>query len=109
MSANEITPIEVKKRLDRGEQLPLIDVRKAAELTICSLPGALHIPMDEFTQRLDELEPYREKEIVIFCRSGGRSFSVCQFLLQKGFKRPLNMLGGVLAWSDEVDPSLPKY
>ncbi|HSC05285.1 MAG TPA: rhodanese-like domain-containing protein [Steroidobacteraceae bacterium] len=85
----------------------LLDVRNDWELAIAPVPEAKHIPMAEIPQRLGELDPQRET--VVICRSGGRSLRVAQFLEQQGFKSVANLTGGVLAWSREVDPSIPEY
>jgi sulfur-carrier protein adenylyltransferase/sulfurtransferase len=105
----EITPAELKHRLDRGDRLTIIDVREPYEWEIGNLErhGARLIPMGELPQRLDELD--RSEEIVVQCRSGGRSARVLKALRGEGFSRLLNLKGGILAWSDEVDPTIPKY
>jgi adenylyltransferase/sulfurtransferase len=65
--------------------------------------------MQQLPQRFQELDAYRDKDLVIYCRSGGRSANVCNFLRAQGFQSVINLSGGILAWSDEVDPSLQKY
>ena len=106
---SEITPAEFKKRWDAGERPILLDVREADEWEICNLKeyGARLIPMSEFANRLGEVP--QGQEIVVQCRSGGRSARIQQFLLAQGYTQVLNLTGGVLRWSDEVDPSMPKY
>ena len=91
----------------RAAGAPLLDVRNDWELAVARLPEAMHIPMAEIPQRLCELDPQRET--VVVCRSGGRSLRVAQFLEQQGFRSVGNVTGGVLAWSREVDPSIPEY
>ncbi len=105
----EITATELKARLDRGERLTIIDVREPHEWEIANLAryGARLIPMREIADRLDELDP--EAETVLHCRAGGRSAAVLRELQAAGFTRLLNLKGGILAWSDEVDPTLAKY
>jgi molybdopterin/thiamine biosynthesis adenylyltransferase/rhodanese-related sulfurtransferase len=105
----EITPAELKERLDRGDRLTIIDVREPFEWDIGNLEphGARLIPMKEIQQRYEEIDP--ADEIVLQCRSGARSANVLGFLRQQGYERLLNLKGGILAWSDEVDPSIPKY
>ncbi|HEY0035373.1 MAG TPA: rhodanese-like domain-containing protein, partial [Longimicrobium sp.] len=105
----EITPSELKERLDRGDKLTIIDVREPHEWEIGNLEpqGARLIPMGEIPERLDEISP--EDEVVLQCRSGGRSAQVLHYLRAQGYERLLNLKGGILAWSDEVDPSIPKY
>ena len=104
----EITPADLKKRLDSGEKLPLVDVREPHELAICQLPGNVHIPMGELQARIDELASYKPSDIIIYCRSGGRSAQCVQFMRRLGFKA-INLAGGILAWSDDVDPTVVKY
>ena len=102
----EITPRELKARLDRGDDLFILDVREPHEFQICHLNGHL-IPLGELPKRASELDSSRE--IVAHCRSGKRSADAVKFLQQAGFRKIWNLKGGILAWSDEVDPSVPKY
>jgi len=102
----EITPRELKSRLDRGDDLFILDVREPHEFQICNLNGHL-IPLGELPRRVHELDSSRE--IVAHCRSGKRSAEAVDFLRKTGFRKILNLKGGILAWSDEVDPSVPKY
>jgi molybdopterin/thiamine biosynthesis adenylyltransferase/rhodanese-related sulfurtransferase len=102
----EITPVELKTRLDRGDDLFILDVREPHEYQICNLHGHL-IPLRDLPQRVNELDSARE--IVAHCRSGKRSAEAVAFLQQAGFRKIWNLKGGILAWSDEVDPSVPKY
>ncbi|MBZ5503708.1 MAG: ThiF family adenylyltransferase, partial [Acidobacteriia bacterium] len=102
----EITPRELKARLDRGDDLFLLDVREPQEYRICHLNGRL-IPLGEIPQRVGELD--RSREMVVYCRSGKRSADAVEFLQRAGFQKIWNLKGGILAWSDEVDPSVPKY
>jgi len=102
----EITPRELKARLDRGEDLFILDVREPHEYQICNLRGHL-IPLGELPRRVHELDSSRE--IVAHCRSGKRSAEAVDFLRKAGFRKIVNLKGGILAWSDEVDASVPKY
>jgi sulfur-carrier protein adenylyltransferase/sulfurtransferase len=102
----EITPQELKKRLDRGDDLYILDVREPHEYQICNLGGHL-IPLGDLSRRVNELDSSRE--IVAHCRSGKRSAEAIEFLRGAGFRKIWNLKGGILAWSDEVDPSVPKY
>ena len=102
----EITPRELKSRLDRGDDLFVLDVREPHEFQICNLGGYL-IPLGEIPKRVNELDSSRE--IVAHCRSGKRSAEAVEFLRKAGFRKIWNLKGGILAWSDEVDPSVPKY
>jgi len=106
---DEITPAQLKARMDKGDKPFLVDVRNANELDICKLPYDAWIPLPEFGGRWEELEHMRDKEIVVYCRSGGRSGQVVRFLQEQGFKKVRNMIGGMLRWSDEVDPTSAKY
>jgi len=102
----EITPRDLKARLDRGDDLYILDVREPHEYQICNIDGHL-IPLGELARRVNELDSSRE--IVAHCRSGKRSAEAVQFLQKAGFRKIWNLKGGILAWSDEVDPSVPKY
>jgi len=102
----EIAPRELKARLDRGDDLFILDVREPHEYQICNLGGHL-IPLGELSRRVNELDSSRE--IVAHCRSGKRSAEAVEFLRSAGFRKVLNLKGGILAWSDEVDASVPKY
>src|SRR3989449_2119 len=102
----EITPRELKARLDRGDEVFILDVREPHEYQICNLRGHL-IPLGDLPRRVHELDSSRE--IVAHCRSGKRSAEAVDFLRKAGFRKIWNLKGGILAWSDEVDPSLPKY
>jgi adenylyltransferase/sulfurtransferase len=102
----EMDPRELKRRLDAGEDLFVLDVREPHEYDICNINGYL-IPLGELPRRVNELDSSRE--IVAHCRSGKRSADAVAFLQQAGFRKIWNLKGGILAWSDEVDPSVPKY
>jgi molybdopterin/thiamine biosynthesis adenylyltransferase/rhodanese-related sulfurtransferase len=102
----EITPRDLKARLDRGDDLYILDVREPHEYQICNIGGHL-IPLGELASRAAELDS--SKEIVAHCRSGKRSAAAVDFLQKAGFKKIWNLAGGILAWSDEVDPTVPKY
>lgn len=106
VSVPEITPKQLKQRLDRGDDLYILDVREPHEYQICNLSGNL-IPLGELPKRVSELDSSRE--IVAHCRSGKRSAEAVEFLTKAGFRKIWNLKGGILAWSDEVDPSVPKY
>jgi len=102
----EITPRELKARLDAGGDTLVIDVREPHENRICRL-DALLIPLAEIPSRLDDLD--RSRDIVVYCRTGIRSAAAVAFLTQAGFTRVWNLRGGILAWADEIDPTMPKY
>ncbi len=103
----DIEPRELQARLERGERLLLIDVREPHEFQICRLPNARLIPLGELPRRVHELDT--AEEIVAHCRSGQRSAKAVSFLRQAGFRKVKNLRGGLLAWSEQVDPRLPKY
>jgi rhodanese-related sulfurtransferase len=85
----------------------VLDVREGWELKVASIPDVLHIPMNEIPARLAELDT--DGEIVVMCRSGGRSMQVAQFLARNGFRSVANLTGGILAWSRDVDSSVQPY
>ena len=106
-SATEITPLELKVRLDRGERVRIIDVREPNEFQINRIPGAELIPLGDIPRRYVELDV--EEELVMQCKVGGRSAKAADFLRSVGFKRVLNLTGGILEWIDKVDPTQPRY
>src|SRR5438067_7912028 len=106
VTTDEIQVEELKKRLDRGDDIYVLDVREPHEYDICNIGGHL-IPLGELPNRVNELDT--SKEIVAHCRSGMRSAKAVNFLRQAGFKKVHNLAGGILAWADRVDPSMPKY
>lgn len=107
VATGDIEPSEVKAKLDRGDSFVLVDVREPHEFQICRILGSTLIPLGELAKRLGELD--QDMEIVAHCKSGVRSAKAVDFLKQAGFTRARNMKGGILAWSDKVDPSVPKY
>jgi sulfur-carrier protein adenylyltransferase/sulfurtransferase len=106
VNANDITPEELKRRLDAGEDLFVLDVREPNEYQIANLGGYL-IPLGDLPKRVNELDSSRE--IVAHCKMGGRSAKAVDFLRQAGFKKVRNITGGITAWSEKVDPKVPKY
>jgi sulfur-carrier protein adenylyltransferase/sulfurtransferase len=103
----DITPTELAQRLKRGDRVFLLDVRNPEEWEIGRIEGATLIPLPELHNRLHELDV--TDEIVAYCKMGGRSARAVDLLRQAGFSRLRNLAGGITAWSDEVDPSVPKY
>lgn len=103
----EITPQELKARLDRGEPLILLDVRQDWETKLCRLDGAIHIPIEELEYRTEELNP--EDEIVVVCHQGIRSAAVSEYLRQLGFGKVRNLAGGLDLWARTVDPTMRRY
>jgi len=104
----EITVRELKDLQDAGQCPFILDVRRPDEYEIANLNGTL-IPLHELPQRLDELEPYKDDLIVVHCRSGARSAQAVQYMQAFGFEHAKNLKGGVLAWSKEIDPTMPTY
>ncbi|HEY3628776.1 MAG TPA: molybdopterin-synthase adenylyltransferase MoeB [Terracidiphilus sp.] len=102
----QISVKELKRRLDAGEDVQLIDVREPYEYQIAQIGGKL-IPQNDVPQRLAEID--RNREVVVHCRSGARSQRIAEFLKQNGYPQVANLAGGILAWSDEVDPKVQKY
>lgn len=103
----EMSPTEFVARRDKGETPVLLDVREDWELGIARIDGAVHIPMGDIPARQGELDPARE--VVVLCRSGGRSAQVARFLERQGFSSVWNLAGGILAWAQQVDPDLTPY
>lgn len=102
----QITPAELKQRLDAGADIFVLDVREPFEHQIANIGGTL-IPLNEVPQRLAEID--REREVVVHCKMGGRSQRAAEFLARQGYTKVSNLAGGIIAWSNEVDPSVPKY
>jgi len=104
----EITSTELKQRLDRGDDIQIVDVREANEVAIGRIPNSVHIPLAQVLARANEIDPNRET--VVHCKMGGRSARAIDALQRSGFQGKLmNLKGGIIGWSNEVDPSVPKY
>ena len=103
----ETTVTELKRRMDAKEPFFLLDVREPNEYQIGKIPGSTLIPLGEVPKRVNEIP--RDKEIVVHCKMGGRSAQAALYLRQQGFTRVKNLKGGILDWSDKIDPSVPKY
>ena len=105
---DEITPAELKQRLDNGDDIQIVDVREDNEVAIGRIPNSIHIPLGQILGRMKDIDPNRET--VVHCKMGGRSSRAIEALQRSGFQGKLvNLKGGILRWSDEVDPSVPKY
>jgi len=106
----ELSPTEFRERwpvaLDRSE-VTLLDVRELVELALAVVEGAVHVPMREVPSRLAELD--RNKPLVVMCHGGARSRRVAEFLVANGFDQVFNLKGGIDAWSEEIDPQIPRY
>jgi len=104
----EITATELKQRLDNGDDIQIVDVREPNEVAVARIPNSLHIPLAQVLNRMSEIDPARET--VVHCKMGGRSARAIEALKRSGFTgKLLNLTGGITAWSNEVDPSVPKY
>ncbi|MES1211485.1 MAG: rhodanese-like domain-containing protein, partial [Acidobacteriota bacterium] len=103
----EMTVDELKRRLDDGQEITVLDVRTPQEYAIARIDGTILIPLNELQDRLGELDP--EDTIVAHCHHGGRSANAVQFLRQMGYKHAINLAGGIDAWSLDVDPKVPRY
>ncbi len=103
----DTTVNELKKKMDAKEDFFLLDVREPNEYQIGRIPGSTLIPLGEVPQRVKEIP--RDKEIIVHCKMGGRSAKAAAFLRQQGFTKVKNLKGGILDWSDKIDPSVPKY
>src|SRR5205085_12061747 len=104
----EITATALKQRLDEGNDIQIVDVREPNEYAFARIPGSIHIPLGQILNRMLEIDPSRET--VVHCKMGGRSARAIDALKRAGFQGELvNLKGGITAWSNEVDPSVPKY
>ena len=102
-----LTPAALKARIDAGIAPVILDVREPFEHAICRIPGARLIPLGELPRRLSELNP--GDDIVVHCKSGGRSAKAVALLREHGYARASNLTGGILAWINEIDPAQPRY
>jgi sulfur-carrier protein adenylyltransferase/sulfurtransferase len=107
VSSGVIDAVELKQKIDRGDKFVLLDVREPHEYQIARIPGSILIPLGDLPKRLNELD--KNADIVAQCKSGGRSQKAVDLLKQSGFQHVRNMTGGITAWSDKVDPTVPKY
>jgi len=105
----EIPAAELAARRERREDHLLLDVRDAHEREIARIEGATWIPLGELDDRLEELADWRERPVVVHCKTGGRSASACRRLAERGFRDVANLKGGIEAWAREVDPAVPRY
>ncbi len=106
-SSGEITVEELKMRLDHGDDVFILDVRNPPEFDIGRIPGSVLLPLPELPQRVAEVP--KDREVVVHCKSGMRSQKAIAFLKQQGFTNLVNLQGGILAWAERIDPSVPKY
>lgn len=111
---NAELPVEVdvqslKQLLDSGEKLLLVDVREPDEYALARIDGSTLIPMRQIPDSLAQLDEHREGRILVHCHHGGRSLRVTQWLRQKGYSNAQNVAGGIDAWSQQIDPGVPRY
>jgi len=102
-----ITVEELKQKLDLGEDVTLLDVREPHEWPISDLPDSVKIPLGQLQQRVSELA--QDADLVVYCRTGGRSAQAVQFLQQNGYGRATNLAGGINRWAEAIDPQMRKY
>lgn len=102
-----ITVRELKDRIDRGDKIVILDVREPWEYSMAKIEGSILVPLGSLPQSLDKLD--RNSEIVAHCHHGMRSADAVAFLSQQGFKNVKNLVGGIDAWSVQIDPSVPRY
>src|ERR671910_2540094 len=106
LTMEEITSTELKQRLDKGDDIQIIDVREDNEVAIARIPNSVHIPLAQVLNRMNEIDPNRET--VVHCKMGGRSARAIDALQRSGFQGKLvNLKGGITAWSNDVDPNVP--
>jgi len=105
--ATDVSPAELRTRLDRKEPIVLLDVRDEWETRLCRLENATHIPTEEIELRTDELN--QDDEIVVYCHHGIRSAAVADYLRNRGFAKAVNLAGGLELWARTVDPSMTRY
>ncbi|RMF71263.1 MAG: sulfurtransferase [Planctomycetota bacterium] len=103
----ELDPADAARRLRESEDIVLLDCREPEELAIARIEGAVHIPMGDIPLRMTELDP--DRQIIVFCHRGKRSYSVASYLRKMDFEKVYNLRGGIDAWSREVDPTVPRY
>jgi adenylyltransferase/sulfurtransferase len=106
---DEIDALGLKVKMDEKQDFVLVDVREQNEYDMARIPGSILVPLSQLPNRFHELDKYKGKEIVVHCKMGGRSAKAIAFLKQQGFDNLVNVVGGITGWSDQVDPSVPKY
>ena len=104
---DEVTVEQLKPRLERQDAFLLLDVREPQEFQICRIPGSVLIPLGDLSSRLSEVEG--RDDIVVHCKSGVRSGKAVKLLREAGYSKARNLKGGILAWINRIDPTLPKY
>ncbi|MEM9348311.1 MAG: rhodanese-like domain-containing protein [Planctomycetota bacterium] len=105
----ELGPGVVKQMLDQGDDITLLDCRLDKELALAKIGGSVFIPMQELPDRVEELDDYLDRKLVVFCHAGVRSMKVALFLRERGFEDVWSMAGGIDLWSQAIDESVPRY
>jgi adenylyltransferase/sulfurtransferase len=105
----EVTPRDVKAKLDKGERFVFVDCRNPNEYEITKIEGAKLMPLPAIAQHFPELKPHANEEVIVHCRTGGRSLQFAQILRQQGFKNVKSMAGGILLWNKDINPGGPQY
>ena len=105
----EIGVVDLKKKLDAGEPIRLLDVREPQELAICAMPGAQQVPMLELFTLMTKPEAEPGDEIVVYCHTGIRSLEAAKFLRNQGFQNARSLTGGIDAWATEIEPQMARY
>ena len=103
----EINVLELNEKIKNKDDFILLDVRNMHEVIFSKIEGAIHIPMNEVPSRINEID--NSKDIIVQCKSGKRSAKVCEYLMQKNYRKVWNLKGGIIAWSKEVNPSIQVY
>ena len=106
-AGSDITAEQLKKRIDAGENLYVLDVRNPNEFAICRIPGTVPLPLPELPARVAEVP--KDREVIVHCKSGMRSAKAIEFLKSQGYTKLVNLTGGILAWAEKVDPGMPRY
>lgn len=108
VTVQSISALELKEKMDANQDFLLLDVRQQDEYDFVNLDGTL-IPLGQLQQRLDEIDAYKDKEVIVMCRTGSRSGQAARILVREGFQSVFNLSGGINGWARDVDPSLPTY
>ena len=103
----EISVLELNEKIKNKDDFILLDVRNMHEVLFSKIDGSVHIPMNEILNRLSEIDS--SKDIIVQCKSGKRSARVCEYLSQENYKNVWNLKGGIIAWSNEIDPTIQVY
>ncbi len=107
-TVQSISVKELKEKMDTSEDFLLLDVRQQDEYDFVNLDGTL-IPLGQLSQRITEIDAYKDKDVVVMCRTGSRSGQAARILVREGFQNVYNLSGGITGWSRDVDPSMPTY